>query len=387
MSVNLATEKSAILDHESWILQLINTYKLNLHEDKSVKCKRWNFQDLFDLRTPYMMDGQAEKVANQLERKNEVISEPKRKKRKKEHLTQKAEEVECEVRHIQEVFTSLRLMPEFKLKFQFIPNIEDFRSNNCLVRDLRKRFTEASNTTLPQLDEYYDGPHFDTRVVNGSKYVLPPDVRYVCDDVSNLASHTLGAKFDLIVMDPPWQNKYVRRRTHSHGSHHGYDMMTVADILHLPVADLLSDGGLLVIWCTNNNSIVQEFLQGLHAWGVELVATWYWLKVTKAGDPVTPLEGVSHSKQPYERVFLARKCKQEIVLKNIPDCLVFCSVPSGIHSHKPPLHGLVSEFITPQPRCLELFARSLTPGWMCYGLEVLRLQHSLLFEESVAGTH
>ena len=45
------------------------------------------------------------------------------------------------------------------------------------------------------------------------------------------------------------------------------------------------------------------------------------------------------------------------------------------------LTELLKRFLAPEPRCLELFARSLVPGWTSIGLEVLRLQHSYLFED------
>lgn len=56
-------------------------------------------------------------------------------------------------------------------------------------------------------------------------------------------------------------------------------MMNVNDILKIPVDHLVRDGGVVAVWSTSNPSHMQEFLQGLHTWGVELVATWYWLKV------------------------------------------------------------------------------------------------------------
>ncbi|XP_071515387.1 N(6)-adenine-specific methyltransferase METTL4 isoform X3 [Panulirus ornatus] len=381
MSVVYATQKSAILDHESWLMELTKKYKINNHEGEPTEHKRKNFQDLFDLRTPFLMDSQAEKIAKQLEESPALVMEPKRKKRKKDHMPQRKEK-EIELTHIREMFTVLRQTPDFKLNYQFLPNIDDFRRNNSHIRNLRKRFMEVTSSILPQLDEYHKGDEFGTKMINDNKYLVPPDVHYVCDDVNNILLHTLGFKFDVIVMDPPWQNKYVRRRTHAHGRHHGYGMMSVKDILQLPVGNLLEDGALLVVWCTNSISQIQEFLEGLNVWDVKLVATWFWLKVTKAGEPVTPLEGITHGKQPYERVFLAKKCSQGVVSQSIPDSLVFCSVPSGIHSHKPPLYELLKKYVGPHPQCLELFARSLTPGWMCYGMEVLRLQHSFLFEDS-----
>ncbi|KAK8732651.1 hypothetical protein OTU49_006867 [Cherax quadricarinatus] len=273
MSVIFASEKSAIIDHESWIVQLIRRHKFALHEHEFSEHKRIKFQDLFDLRTPYMMDAQAEKVARQLEEDGNFTAEPKRKKKKNELVVQNKEENE-EVKHILQVFMSLQLRPEFKQNFQFIPKADDYRNNNQQIRELRKRFTEASNTVLPQLDQHYDGSAFDVTVVNGIKYILPPNVCYVCDNVTAIMSHFSEFKFDLVVMDPPWQNKYVRRRTHNHGSHHGYDMLTVGEILQFPVGDLLNDGALLMIWCTNNSSLLQELLQGLSGWNVELAATW-----------------------------------------------------------------------------------------------------------------
>ncbi|XP_045614460.2 N(6)-adenine-specific methyltransferase METTL4 [Procambarus clarkii] len=382
MAVVYVDEKSAIIDHESWIMELIRKHKFNLREDEPSKYIRIKFQDLFDLRTPYLMDGQAEKVARELEGDGDPPTQPAKKKKKKEHGSQNEEECEAEVNHIMEVFTSLQLRLEFKCKFQFVPKADDYRSNNKQLRDLRKRFTEVSITKLPQLDNYYGGSEFDGHVVNGIKYMLPPGVRYVSDDVAAIKSHLSKAKFDLVVMDPPWQNKYVRRRTQNHGIHHGYSMMTVREIVEHPVGDLLHDGALLVIWCTNNSSLIQELVQALCVWDVQLVATWYWLKITKAGELITPLKGAGHGKRPYERVLLARKISPGIVFKDIPDGLVFCSVPCGIHSHKPPLEELLKEYIAEQARCLELFARSLIPGWTSYGLEVLRLQHSFLYEDS-----
>ncbi|ROT76131.1 putative methyltransferase-like protein 4 [Penaeus vannamei] len=261
--------------------------------------------------------------------------------------------------------------------FSYVPSSDDFRQNNSVIREMRKRFTEISNITLPVLDESHNNADIGVREIENHKYLLPRNVRYICDDVSNLLSHVSGDQFDIIVMDPPWLNKYVKRRCLAHGSHHGYDMMPLVTFCS-PVGEILSPKALVVVWCTNNASIMEEFVQGLHKWGVHLVATWYWLKVTKGGEPVTPF-AASHGKRPYERLLIASNCEKD--KDTIPDGLVICSVPSGIHSHKPPLDELLKRFSSPEPRCLELFCRSLLPGWTCYGLEVVRLNHSFLFED------
>lgn len=367
MSVTYAGAESVILNHEMWMLQ---HYFLREEVDRSAKKKK--FQMLFDLRTPFLMDGQAEKIATQLEGK-----EIKARKRKREHKKIVPQD-DDEERHIQEVFAALHLRSEYKEMFSYVPSSDDFRQNNSVIREMRKRFTEISNVTLPVLDESHNNADIGVREIENHKYLLPRNVRYICDDVNNLLSHVSGDQFDIIVMDPPWLNKYVKRRCLAHGNHHGYDMMPVSDILALPVGKILSPKALVVVWCTNNASIMEEFVQGLHKWGVHLVATWYWLKVTKGGEPVTPF-AASHGKRPYERLLIASNCEKD--KDTIPDGLVICSVPSGIHSHKPPLDELLKRFSSPEPRCLELFCRSLLPGWTCYGLEVVRLNHSFLFED------
>ncbi|KAK3865134.1 hypothetical protein Pcinc_029248 [Petrolisthes cinctipes] len=386
MSVIFATEQNAILDHEDWLIHLMrpnDDNEENTHNDINETTKKMLFQELFDLRTPFLMDGQAHKVAAQLEAKEDNdnttteagIKERKRKRKKEESR----DESDAEVEHIQEVFTALRQTHEFMAHFQYTPTTEDFKLNNSHIRDLRKRFTEASSTTLPVLDEHSRERGLQFKTVNGEEYILPPDVHYVCDDAANLLNHTKGKTYDLVVLDPPWQNKYIKRQKRSHGTHHGYGLMTVESILQLPIGRVLNKGALVVIWCTNNKTHIQEFLAGLHHWGVQLVATWYWVKVTKGGELVTSFKS-NHNKRPYERLFIARSPGSDSTSPTIPDGLVFCSVPSALHSHKPPLNEFINKYLPPQPQCLEVFARSLIPGWTSYGLEVLRLQHSFMFQ-------
>lgn len=83
------------------------------------------------------------------------------------------------------------------------------------------RVMEVSNITLAMLDEVTEGPGFSTKVICGTKYILPPHVHYICDDVSNILDYTSDEKFDFIIMDPPWQNKHVKRKKSVNGSQQG----------------------------------------------------------------------------------------------------------------------------------------------------------------------
>lgn len=106
------------------------------------------------------------------------------------------------------------------------------------------------------------------------------------------------------------------------------------DIASIPVKELLTDNCIVAVWCTNapsNISAVKNII--FPAWGVEYITTWYWLKVTVDLEPLCDF-GAGSRKQPYERIILGT-----VGNVNVPkDCLV-TSIPSALHSHKPPLLG------------------------------------------------
>ena len=58
----------------------------------------------------------------------------------------------------------------------------------------------------------------------------------------------------------------------------------------------VQEGCLVAMWVTNRERhrrfVEQELLP---FWGLHILATWHWLKVTPAGEAVTPL--VSHAEQ------------------------------------------------------------------------------------------
>lgn len=52
------------------------------------------------------------------------------------------------------------------------------------------------------------------------KFIFPPNCSFYCNDVSNIADILAKdghKKFDLLVLDPPWQNKAIRRKKRKQG--------------------------------------------------------------------------------------------------------------------------------------------------------------------------
>lgn len=178
--------------------------------------------------------------------------------------------------------------------------------------------------------------------------------------------------FDLVVLDPPWPNRSVRRkkRSYSVANSLGEIRETLSSI---PVAAHLATNGLVAVWITNRASIVDLVTgpRGLFAeWGLELIGEWTWLKVTASGEPIVDMN--SKWRKPWERILIARRrgSDQKLACRG----MVIVSVPD-VHSRKPSLRGLFETAMPSDYRGLEVFARNLTAGWWSWGDEVLKFQH------------
>ncbi|KGL82546.1 Methyltransferase-like 4, partial [Tinamus guttatus] len=212
-------------------------------------------------------------------------------------------------------------------------------------------------------------------VLMGQKYLVPPKSNFLLSDISCLQPLlNCKKKYDVIVMDPPWENKSVKR-----SNRYGY--LSSWQIKQIPVSSLAAPNCLVVTWVTNRQKHLRFVKDELYPhWSVKTLAEWHWVKITRSGEFVFPLD--SSHKKPYEVLVLGRVQgrveealrKSEEVLP-IPDHKLIVSVPCSLHSHKPPLTEVLAEFVKPGAECLELFARNLQPGWTSWGNEVLKFQH------------
>ncbi|XP_059622008.1 N(6)-adenine-specific methyltransferase METTL4 [Phlebotomus argentipes] len=219
--------------------------------------------------------------------------------------------------------------------------------------------------------------------IDEQEYLIPPECRFHQNDVRQMESFLpLGEEFDLVVMDPPWWNKYIRRVRRANKSI-SYNMLFNDDVADMPLGRLTSCRAIVAIWCTNNKSHLEDVAtKFIPRWGLKLITQWLWMKVTKQGEPICSF-GEEEKKQPFERIIVAAKDTPEntSLIEKIPRDLMLVSIPSSIHSHKPPLLDIFKSFLPPEPKCLEIFARYLTPGFASVGLEVLKLQHVSLFNK------
>ncbi|RLW13305.1 hypothetical protein DV515_00000180 [Chloebia gouldiae] len=209
----------------------------------------------------------------------------------------------------------------------------------------------------------------------GQKYLVPPKSSFLLSDISCLQPLlNYKKRYDVIVIDPPWENKSVKRSNR-------YSYLSSWQIKKIPLPALAAPNCLVVTWVTNRQKHLRFVKDELYPhWSVKTLAEWHWVKITTTGEFVLPLDSLH--KKPYEVLILGRVQgdvkealrKSEGVLP-IPEHQLIVSIPCSLHSHKPPLAAVLAEFIKPDVECLELFARNLQPGWTSWGNEVLKFQH------------
>lgn len=205
---------------------------------------------------------------------------------------------------------------------------------------------------------------------------LPPGAEYLHGSIQDmkpsLAQRAPPPQFNLIVMDPPWPNRSVRRTTAARYKT-ARSLPAVRQLLcDVPVPAHLGADGLVAVWITNKPRIVDVLTApgGVFAeWGLQVVAEWTWLKVTAAGEPLFPLDAAW--RRPWEKLLVAKRVGRATPRGLAPKIIV--AVPD-VHSRKPNLRGLFEDVLGPGFSGLEVFARGLTAGWWSWGDEVLKFQ-------------
>lgn len=214
-----------------------------------------------------------------------------------------------------------------------------------------------------------------------TSYMIPPSASFIFSKISEATapafsmaaltmypepSATTGpGQFDFILLDPPWENRSVRRSAKYKTTRDAYPMDVVRNIL----AQHIAPGGLVACWVTNKASVRDAALEAFVTWDLQLVEEWAWLKTTVHGVTVTEIEGVW--RKPYEVLLLGRRVDESEGFSANERRRVIVAVPD-LHSRKPNLKALIESMLPVHYRALEVFARNLTAGWLAWGDEVLK---------------
>nr|XP_014273442.1 methyltransferase-like protein 4 isoform X2 [Halyomorpha halys] len=359
MSILCSNEKGWVISHYDYSK---NLYR-NVHSPTGNIDLAYN-KSLFKITTPFMRDQEAEKLAA-------FLSSDSSLKKVRKRRCQTANDTEVQL--VQKVHESLLKEARNISNFQLSVTHFDILENNATARNFVNEFYESQREGK-NLKEY--GLFKGTNVIsipqvveiNNRLYVMPPYSSFICCNLNDLNEN--DKKFDFILLDPPWWNKHVRRKKMNNCCK-GYEMMRDDDIANIPISSYLQDTGLVGIWCTNGSSHIKAIKQSYFPqWGLEYVATWFWIKVTDSGEPVCSFTN-SNGKRPYERIIFGASQKRRF--QNPEEFKCFLSVPSALHSHKPPLVDILKDYLPENVKCLELFARYLLPGWTSVGSSTRQL--------------
>ncbi|KAI0014377.1 MT-A70-domain-containing protein [Xylariaceae sp. FL0662B] len=203
---------------------------------------------------------------------------------------------------------------------------------------------------------------------------IPDQAHYLLGSIESQRETFLktAPSFDLVVLDPPWPSRSVKRKRNSYATVYGMD--EARDLLsQIPVASHLEADGLVAVWITNKAAVADLLTApgGMFSqWGLELIGEWIWLKITRSGDPIIDVE--SQWRKPWERLLIARKKGSSTKLP-IPTKVIL-GVPDA-HSRKPNLRSLFADVLPENYHGLEVFSRNLTAGWWSWGDEVLHFQN------------
>lgn len=272
-----------------------------------------------------------------------------------------------------------------KAETMLVPFLKEFQilvqtKKYCDLEDIPRVWEEEAE--FPNFFGANPTQNFQRTQFGNRSYIIPPKCKFYNRNIEELSTLLPELeKYDIIIMDMPWQNKYIKRLKRVKTTL-AYQMLDNDSLKRIPLQQLIHSRSLVVLWCTNalqhQYAIQHEFLP---QWNLKLVHTLKWFKINTEGNLINPLRAEGH-KQPYEMLFIAcHKDRNTNELKDLQNIDFLTSVPSIIHSHKPPLVDWLSEFLD-DPRNfkgLELFARYLQPHFTSIGLEVLKLMDNRLY--------
>lgn len=189
---------------------------------------------------------------------------------------------------------------------------------------------------------------------------------YVLGDARHITLDQVGgAPFKALIIDPPWDFEVWDKDTGT-GKGPTYDLMTLDDILAMPVSQLSAADSVLYLWSTN--PFMPQALECLNSWGFSYRTKFPWIKTTRG------------HKLDYGTGYWVRGVSEDIMIAtrgNISaprlDGFLGLVGPNVEHSRKPQDIHYLAESTTPGPY-LEIFGRYQRPGWTVFGNDNRGLQ-------------
>jgi N6-adenosine-specific RNA methylase IME4 len=169
--------------------------------------------------------------------------------------------------------------------------------------------------------------------------------------------------YDLVAIDPPWPFATWSAAGQDKSASKHYSLMTLAEIMALPVRKLLKDNAVVLLWTTG--AMLEQAHEVMRAWGITYKTNLVWRKVTRNGK--VRMGCGFWARTMHEPVLFGTVGKPRKFTPALPSCF------DGIareHSRKPEEFYRMITDRTPGLRRADLFAREKREGWDAWGDEV-----------------
>ncbi len=172
--------------------------------------------------------------------------------------------------------------------------------------------------------------------------------------------------YQLIYADPPWHFRVHSEKGESRSAKKHYDVMSIADIAGLPVADLAESDSVLLMWVID--PMIEEGYQVMRAWGfIPKTVGFYWVKQNRCSDGFFTGLGYYTRANPEQCILGVRGKGLLRMDKGVPRLII---APRGRHSEKPTEAYTRIERLFGDVTRLEMFARQRRAGWDAFGNQV-----------------
>ena len=170
-------------------------------------------------------------------------------------------------------------------------------------------------------------------------------------------------KYNLIVIDPPWNVKKVTHKDRPNQTEMDYPTMSLDEIKNLNIKSLAKDECWIFLWTTQKYLFKTKDV--LEDWGFKHLNTAVWEK-TFGKSAGMPLFGFRYN---CEFILIGyNKVKPSLWIKGKP-LIPLCFQAENIkHSKKPDKFYKMIEPLG--DKRIDIFARNTRDGWDCWGNEV-----------------
>ncbi|XP_067003193.2 N(6)-adenine-specific methyltransferase METTL4 isoform X2 [Anabrus simplex] len=259
MSILCETDLGVVISHKTFINKIYE----RVYNGEGKECSLWINSSLFNINSPF------------------VNSKSKSRKRGHHSL---ASESSVLLKEIEKVQSSLPIILAEAQKLgylvEYISSSQEFKRNEE-ARKTADNFYQESVTWQGKF--FHGGNNSDRAIIKcieNENYVIPAHCAFFSYNALDIVKKLdiLKNKFDLILLDPPWWNKYIRRKK-AKCAEGSYQMMYNEDLKKIPIESLLVPGSLIAVWCTNSPTHLNTLIDDIFpSWGVEYVAKWFWVK-------------------------------------------------------------------------------------------------------------